>query len=141
MRAARDRVRRHTVPSRMEWKHASDHDLERYDLGMINTEEELAPLEEHILACPQCAKRAQQTQDYVGRDPVRDYRRMGSSAWLVAHFKPKAQKTDEQKEYNALKSTARTSGWSRTNYLCRRHLHGHSRDGPLLSFAVCSKPV
>jgi len=32
---------------------------------MITREKELAPLEEHILACPQCASRAEETQDYV----------------------------------------------------------------------------
>ena len=46
-------------------EHISDHDLERYYLGMVTEEEELAPLEEHILCCPLCAKRAEETQDYV----------------------------------------------------------------------------
>jgi len=45
--------------------HISDHNLERYYLGMITKESELAPLEEHILGCPACATRAEQTQDYV----------------------------------------------------------------------------
>ena len=49
----------------MNWIHFSDHDLERYYLGMVAVEEELAPLEEHILACGTCAERAQATQDYV----------------------------------------------------------------------------
>jgi anti-sigma factor RsiW len=44
--------------------HISDHDLERYHLGMI-TEPELAPLEEHILACPECAGRAEEAAAYV----------------------------------------------------------------------------
>ena len=34
-------------------------------MGMVTAEEELAPLEEHILACPSCAKRAEAAQDYV----------------------------------------------------------------------------
>jgi anti-sigma factor RsiW len=48
----------------MEWKHITDHDLERYYLGMIQ-EPELAALEEHLLACPSCAERADGAQDYV----------------------------------------------------------------------------
>lgn len=46
-------------------KHISDHDLERYSLGMVTREEERAPLEEHILWCQSCVKRAEETQDYV----------------------------------------------------------------------------
>jgi hypothetical protein len=49
----------------MEWQHISDHDLERYYLGMVEDETELAALEEHILACGSCAERADQAQDYV----------------------------------------------------------------------------
>ena len=45
--------------------HISDHDLERYYLGMITEESELAPLEEHIIGCSACATRADATQDYV----------------------------------------------------------------------------
>ena len=45
--------------------HISDHDLERYYLGMVKDEAELASLEEHLLACPACVKRAESTQDYV----------------------------------------------------------------------------
>ena len=44
--------------------HISD-DLERYYLSMVTTEEEVAPLEEHMLACPSCAKRAEAARDYV----------------------------------------------------------------------------
>lgn len=49
----------------MEWKHISDHDLERYYLGMVKHEGELAALEEHILACGLCAGRVDEVQDYV----------------------------------------------------------------------------
>jgi len=49
----------------MEWNHITDHDLERYYLGMVKDETELSALEEHILACGSCAKRADQVQDYV----------------------------------------------------------------------------
>ena len=49
----------------MTAEHISDHDLERYYLGMITGEDELAQLEEHILGCPSCAERAEEVQDYV----------------------------------------------------------------------------
>ena len=45
--------------------HISDHDLERYYLGMVKDEAELASLEEHLLVCPACVERAESTQDYV----------------------------------------------------------------------------
>jgi hypothetical protein len=45
--------------------HISDHDLERYHLGMATDEAELAALEEHYLGCPECAKRAEESADYV----------------------------------------------------------------------------
>jgi len=46
-------------------EHISDHDLERYHLGMVTAEDELALLEEHILGCPPCAQRATDAQNYV----------------------------------------------------------------------------
>jgi hypothetical protein len=46
-------------------EHISDHDLERYYLGMITKERELAPLEEHLLGCPSCVDRAEEMQDSV----------------------------------------------------------------------------
>jgi hypothetical protein len=45
--------------------HISDHDLERYYLGMVLEEVELAPLEEHLLCCSWCTERAEDIQDYV----------------------------------------------------------------------------
>jgi hypothetical protein len=45
--------------------HLSDHDLERYHLGMIVDEAELAPFEEHLLACSECAERAEEAADSV----------------------------------------------------------------------------
>lgn len=46
--------------------HISDHDLERYYLGMIagDSAEEIA-LEEHLLGCPECAARAEANDRYV----------------------------------------------------------------------------
>jgi hypothetical protein len=49
----------------MSTEHISDHDLERYYLGMVTQEEELAPLEEHLLWCQSCVDRAEETQDSV----------------------------------------------------------------------------
>jgi hypothetical protein len=46
-------------------EHVSDHDLERYYLGMVIREDELADLEEHLLGCPSCVERAEETQDYM----------------------------------------------------------------------------
>ena len=45
--------------------HISDYDLERYYLGMIRDESELAQLEEHLLWCSHCIERAEQSDDYV----------------------------------------------------------------------------
>lgn len=39
-------------------RHISDEDLELYCLGRA-TNEQLAPLEEHLLACPACLERVQ----------------------------------------------------------------------------------
>jgi hypothetical protein len=49
--------------------HITDHDAERYHLGIVTDESELAALEEHYLGCPQCAERAEEAADYV--DAVR----------------------------------------------------------------------
>ena len=46
-------------------EHISDHDLERYHLGLVVDEAELAPIEEHLLACPQCVERAKRAAAYV----------------------------------------------------------------------------
>lgn len=46
-------------------EHISDHDLERYHLGMVVDEAELAPLEEHLLCCPKCVERSEECADYV----------------------------------------------------------------------------
>ena len=35
-------------------EHVSHDNLERYHLGVAVDEAELAPLEEHLLACPRC---------------------------------------------------------------------------------------
>ena len=48
---------------RME--HISVYDLERYLLGMVQDEAELASIEEHFLACSQCAELAEETAEDV----------------------------------------------------------------------------
>jgi hypothetical protein len=45
--------------------HLSDLDLERYHLGMVKDEDELAALEEHYMECSECAKRVEEAADYV----------------------------------------------------------------------------
>lgn len=57
------RATRHYIA--MSNKHLDDHDLERYYLGQIENEAELAPLEEHYLGCPCCAARAEQIEEDV----------------------------------------------------------------------------
>ncbi len=49
----------------MGMNHISDHDLERYHIGMVADKEELARIEEHYLACPECAERAEELAGYV----------------------------------------------------------------------------
>ena len=49
----------------MNAEHISDHDLDRYYLGMVTDEDELERVEEHLLCCPRCVERAEETQDYV----------------------------------------------------------------------------
>jgi hypothetical protein len=49
----------------MAWQHIGDEDLERYHLGMVKDEAELAPLEEHLLACAACVERAEKAAAYV----------------------------------------------------------------------------
>jgi len=50
---------------RIKDPHLSQHDLERYHLGMVVEEADLAPLEEHILSCAHCAGRAEEIGQYV----------------------------------------------------------------------------
>jgi hypothetical protein len=57
--------------------HISDHDLERYYLGMVTNEVELVPLEEHLLSCHACVEQAEMIEDYV--DLIR-------SAIVLGHY-------------------------------------------------------
>lgn len=45
-------------------EHISNHDLERYHLGMV-TGAELDALEDHLIGCNQCADLAAEAADYV----------------------------------------------------------------------------
>jgi hypothetical protein len=45
--------------------HLSDTDLERYCLGKVKDEVELAALEEHLLLCPACVDQAEAAREYV----------------------------------------------------------------------------
>jgi hypothetical protein len=45
--------------------HISDHDLERYHLGMVTDESELAKLEGHLLWCGSCVDRAEESARHV----------------------------------------------------------------------------
>src|ERR1035441_1210692 len=66
LRARRERVAR--LVAKISAKlpgHIDDHDLERYHLGMVTDEAELAALEEHLLWCGACVARAEATARYV----------------------------------------------------------------------------
>ena len=54
----------------MDGMHISVHDAERYYLGMVTGEEELAPLEEHLLWCHACLDLVQGTENYVDTTQV-----------------------------------------------------------------------
>ena len=45
--------------------HIDDHDLERYHLGMVTEELDLARIEEHLLWCEDCIRRAEESADYI----------------------------------------------------------------------------
>jgi hypothetical protein len=45
--------------------HISVENLERYHLGDVSDEAELAPLEEHLLWCASCVGRAEETAAYI----------------------------------------------------------------------------
>ena len=49
----------------MDSHHISDHDLERYYLGLIPQGPELDAFEEHLLACPKCVDQAEASDAYV----------------------------------------------------------------------------
>ena len=61
--------------------HLSDHDLERYHLGMVKDETELGPLEEHLLGCSSCAVRAEEVADYVDTIRAAIYRAGFNPLW------------------------------------------------------------
>ena len=54
----------------MEERHISAEDLERYYLGMVRVEADLARIEEHLLWCHKCLDRMEHTERYI--DAVRN---------------------------------------------------------------------
>ena len=48
-------------------RHPGDDDLERYYLGTIDEEHELAEIEEHLLGCPDCVSRALMVEHVVNK--------------------------------------------------------------------------
>ena len=69
LRARRELVARLLAKVLAKLGHIGDHDLERYHLGMVKDEAELAALEEHLLWCSAWVDRAEATARYV--DAVR----------------------------------------------------------------------
>jgi hypothetical protein len=65
LRARRREVQAELARAEAQAGHITDHDLERYHLGMVTEEPELARIEEHYLGCPECAERAEQIAGYV----------------------------------------------------------------------------
>jgi hypothetical protein len=66
LRLERDGVRQAIAEVyEMPHGHIDDHDLERYHLGMVKDEAELAALEEHLLWCQGCLERAEAAAQYV----------------------------------------------------------------------------
>lgn len=49
---------------RVGMSHISDEELELYCLGRA-TNEQLAPIEEHLLACPECVNRAERMLEAI----------------------------------------------------------------------------
>jgi hypothetical protein len=45
--------------------HISDHDFERFHLGTVKDETELAMIDEHLLVCSTCIDAAEETAQYV----------------------------------------------------------------------------
>jgi hypothetical protein len=64
LRAQSQRVAQVLVYAKLP-DHIDDHDLERYHLGMVKDQAELAALEEHLLWCGACVDRAEATARYV----------------------------------------------------------------------------
>jgi hypothetical protein len=58
--------------------HISDHDLERYHLGMVKDEPELTTIEGHLLTCSPCIDAAEEAAQYV--DTIRAATTVGDFA-------------------------------------------------------------
>lgn len=49
----------------MSDEHISDDDLERYWLGTVTNQDELAAINDHLLLCSACMERAEEIRDFV----------------------------------------------------------------------------
>jgi hypothetical protein len=65
LRLRRERLMETLWAAAVKADHPLEEALERYHLGRITDEAELAPLEEHLLACPVCVRRAEWVADYL----------------------------------------------------------------------------
>ena len=45
--------------------HISEHQLERFILGLVRDDAELERVEGHLLVCAECIDRADEAQDYI----------------------------------------------------------------------------
>ncbi len=66
----------------MNSDHISDHDLDRYYLGMISDKFEIARFEKHLLACPKCVARAEASDQYVAAIGQADSRIAGPAVCI-----------------------------------------------------------
>jgi hypothetical protein len=71
-------------------KHISETALEDYHLGKIPGGPHLAKLEEHLLACPRCVKRAEKASQYV--DAMRAAILAGNFDWDSLRLKRRVTK-------------------------------------------------
>jgi len=73
--------------------HLPEHDHDRYYLGMITDEIELARHEEHLLGCLECVARAEESNQYV--DVIRQAIIMGGYDLFASRSKPFNANRDE----------------------------------------------
>jgi hypothetical protein len=92
-------------------EHVTDHDLERYHLGMIVEETELAALEEHVLACSACAVSSPSLAP-SSADISFGIRPRGSGLTLTSIDYSKMSDLDKAKEFATTKRTDADYGLS-----------------------------
>ena len=72
-------------------EHITDHDLERYYLGMVIDESELATIEKHLLWCQQCLDRMESTERYVNAMRAGIVRGAFEVELLAGEFQPRVR--------------------------------------------------